>query len=155
MCDVLNIAFFDEEYPYNLPVTFGYEYEKNLTFYCHHATAGHKNHLVKRNPKVCVVTHRFKDRIYNSYDGTNHDYRSVMAFGEMSFIDSESDEYKKAWQHLCTCNGREVPDIVYTPDFKKRIQMSKIVCLPENVYGKAQREITSLDQIPLKADPKP
>jgi len=155
MCDVINIAFFDEEYPYNLPVNFGYEYADDLIFYCHHAAEGYKNHLIENHPKVCVVTHKFMDNIYNSYDKSGHDYRSVMAFGEISFIPSESSEYEKAWQHLCACNGRTVPEIIYNDNFRKSMKMSKIVCRPEKVIGKAQRKITSPEQIPLKTDPKP
>jgi nitroimidazol reductase NimA-like FMN-containing flavoprotein (pyridoxamine 5'-phosphate oxidase superfamily) len=155
ICDVINIAFFDQEYPYNLPVNFGYEYEDDLIFYCHHGPEGYKNHLIEEYPKVCVVTHRFLDKIYNSYDKSSHDYRSVMAFGEISFIDPNSDEYKKAWERLCACNGRTVPDMVYQDDFRHHVKMSKIVCRPENVVGKAQRHITSVAQIPLQSDPHP
>jgi len=155
MCDVINIAFFDEEYPYNLPVNFGYEYSKDLIFYCHHAPDGYKNHLIENHPKVCVVTHKFLDHIYNSYDHSGHDYRSVMAFGDISFIPSNSDEYEKAWQRLCACNGRTLPEQIYDADFRNWIKMSKIICRPENITGKAQRRITSLDQIPLKSDSRP
>ena len=155
MCDVINIAFFDEEYPYNLPVNFGYEYEDNLIFYCHHASEGYKNHLIEAYPKVCVVTHKFMDNIYNSYDKSSHDYRSVMAFGEISFIPFDNREYEKAWQCLCACNGRAVPEIIYNDNFRKSMKMSKIVCKPENVIGKAQRRITLIEQIPLKSDAKP
>ena len=155
MCDVINIAFFDEEYPDNLPVNFGYECEDSLIFYCHHAAEGYKNSLIENHPKVCVVTHKFMNKIYNSYDNSGHDYRSVMAFGEISFIPSNSVEYEKAWQCLCACNGRSVPDVIYDDNFKKLMKMSKIVCKHENVIGKAQRKITSIEQIPLKSDARP
>ena len=156
MCDVLNIAFFDDEYPYNLPVNFGYEFGQDLVFYCHHARDGYKNRLVENNPKVCVLTHRFIDHAYNSYDQSNHDYRSVMAFGEISFIDPHSDEYLKAWQVLCSCNGRAVPDRVLEQRFRyETIRMSRIVCPLDRVFCKAQRIITSLEQLPFRDDPRP
>ena len=149
MCDVINIGFADEEYPYVLPVNFGYEYEENLVFYMHHALRGYKNKLIEKNPKVCVVTHKFMDNIYNDYDKSNHDYRSVMAFGEMRFIvrADEPEEYAKAWEMLCRCNGRTVPDSVFAPNFP--VMMSKIVCRPENVIGKAQRSIKSVEEAPF------
>jgi hypothetical protein len=76
-----------------------------------------------------------------------------MAFGEISFIPPQSDEYEKAWERICACNGRAVPDIVFDPKFRlNAVKMTKIVCHPENVIGKAQRPITSLEQIPLKSD---
>ena len=154
MCDVINIGFFDGEYPYVLPVNFGYEYEENLVFYMHHAIEGYKNKLVANNPKVCVVTHKFIDHIYNDYDNSGHDYRSVMAFGEMSFIDREreSEEYENAWTVLCKCNGRTVPEVVFDPGFK--VLMGKIVCKSENVIGKAQRQITKLEQVPFTNPPR-
>jgi len=154
MCDVINIGFAGEEYPYVLPVNYGYEYEENLVFYMHHAIEGYKNKFIEKKPKVCVVTHRFKN-MYNDYDKSGYDYRSVMAFGEMRFIPrpAEPDEYKKAWEVLCRCNGKKVPAAVFSPDFQ--ILMSKIVCRPENVIGKAQRRITTLDEIPFKEVLKP
>ncbi|MCL1830229.1 MAG: pyridoxamine 5'-phosphate oxidase family protein [Oscillospiraceae bacterium] len=156
MCDVINVAFFDEEYPYNLPVNFGYEYEDDLIFYCHHGPEGHKNDLIEKNNKVCVVTSVFLDHIYNAYDKSGHDYRSVMAFGEIFFIDPDSDEYQKAWDVLTACNGRTTPEAVFDDWYRhNRVKMSKIVCKAENVYGKAQRIITSLDQLPLKSDERP
>jgi len=156
MCDIINVAFFDEEYPYIVPLNFGYEFEDDLVFYCHHGPWGHKNTLIEKAPKVCVVTHKFLDNIYNSYDNSSHDYRSVMAFGEMSFIPPDSDEYEKAWDVLTSCNGRSTPPAVLEKGYRQnRIRMSKIVCKAENVTGRAQRNITSLEQIPLKTDPKP
>ncbi|MCL2539767.1 MAG: pyridoxamine 5'-phosphate oxidase family protein [Oscillospiraceae bacterium] len=156
MCDVINVAFSGEEYPYNLPLNFGYEYEDDLVFYCHHGPEGYKNDLIEKNPKVCVVTYKFIDHIWNSYDKSGHDYRCVMAFGEMSFIDPDSDEYKKAWDLLTAFNGRTTPDMVLEDKYRhNRIRMSKIVCRHENVFGKAQRHITALDQLPFTNDPRP
>ena len=148
ICDVISIGFFDDEYPYVLPVNFGYDFEDDLIFYTHHAVMGYKNKLVENNPKVCVTTYKFIDHVYNDYDKSSHDYRSVMAFGEISFISRDSDDYSKAWDALCRCNGRTVPDVVFKPNFK--ILMGKIVCRKENVFGKAQRPIKSVEDVPFK-----
>ena len=147
MCDVISVGFFDDEYPYVLPVNFGYEFEEDLVFYAHHAITGYKNKLIERNPKVCVATYKFIDNIHNDYDNSGHDYRSVMAFGEMSFIPRDSGEYEKAWSVLCRCNGRKVPNVVFKPDFQ--VLMSKIVCRKENVIGKAQRHLTRVEETPF------
>jgi nitroimidazol reductase NimA-like FMN-containing flavoprotein (pyridoxamine 5'-phosphate oxidase superfamily) len=150
MCKVINIGFFDDEYPYVLPVNFGYEFEDDLIFYTHHAVDGYKNKLITKNPKVCVVTHQFIDHAKFAHHDSEHDYRSVMAFGEFQIIPRESEDYAKAWTSLTRCNGREVPDVVYTPGYK--IMMGKIVCPPENVIGKAQRKLTSKEQVPFEYD---
>jgi nitroimidazol reductase NimA-like FMN-containing flavoprotein (pyridoxamine 5'-phosphate oxidase superfamily) len=157
MCDIINVAFNDEEYPYVVPLNYGYEFEDDLVFYCHHGPWGHKNNLIEKDPKVCVVTHKFLDHIYNSYDKSGHDFRSLMAFGTMSFIAPDSDEYEKAWKLLFSCNGRDtVPPLVLEMSYRQsRVRMSKIVCRAEDVYGRAQRNITSMDQLPLKSDERP
>ena len=144
ICDVINVGLFDDEFPYVLPLNFGYEFEDDLVFYMHHAVEGYKIKLVEKNPKVGITTYRFLDTKQSS-----HDYRSVMAFGEMSFIPRESDEYVKAWELLCRHNGRKVPDRVFAPDFP--VLMGKIVCRAENVIGKAQYPVGTPEEIPLIA----
>ena len=147
MCDVIDIGFSDDEYPYVIPVNFGYEFEDDLVFYTHHAVDGYKNGLIEKNPKVCVVTYKFVDRVHNEYDHSSHDYRSVMAFGEISVIPHESPEYAKAWERLAACNHCNFSEKVFESGFK--IMVCKIVCRPENVIGKAQRHITETRQVPF------
>ena len=147
MCDVISIGLFDEEYPYVLPVNFGYTFQEELVFYTHHAITGYKNELIRKNPRVCVTAHRFIDAP-NETGKRVHDYRSVMAFGEMSFIPPESGEYGKAWQALTKANGRTVPEAVFRPGYE--VLMAKIVCKRDKVIGKAQYPITRLEDIPFK-----
>lgn len=52
-CDVCSLAFFDEEYPYIVPLNFGVNLvEKKVTLYFHGANAGKKLELIKKNNKV-------------------------------------------------------------------------------------------------------
>ena len=52
-CDVCQLALFDEEYPYIIPVNFGFTYDgANITLYFHGANAGKKLDLIKQNNKV-------------------------------------------------------------------------------------------------------
>ena len=52
---VLRLGLFDEEYPYIVPLHYGYEYaESRLFFYMHSAKEGHKLELIADNPRVCV-----------------------------------------------------------------------------------------------------
>jgi Predicted flavin-nucleotide-binding protein len=146
MCDVINIGLFDEEYPYVLPVNFGYEFKDDLIFYTHHAIEGYKNDLIRKNPKVCVTTHRFVDKP-NKAGKLVHDFRSIMAFGEITFISRESGEYRTAWEKFASAYGREVPDIVFKPDYP--VLMCKIVCPRAQVIGKAQYPIKKLEDIPF------
>ncbi len=52
-CDVCNIAFFDKEYPYIIPMNFGFSSRNGETaLYFHCALAGKKLDLLRSNPKV-------------------------------------------------------------------------------------------------------
>ena len=53
--NILHLGLFDSEYPYVIPLHFGYEYsDGSLVFYLHSAKEGHKLDLIRANPSVCV-----------------------------------------------------------------------------------------------------
>ena len=46
---------FDADYPYIVPLHYGYEYKEGiLIFYMHCAKEGHKLDLIRSNPNVCI-----------------------------------------------------------------------------------------------------
>ena len=50
---VLHLALFDADYPYIVPLHYGYEYKEGiLIFYMHCAKEGHKLDLIRSNPNV-------------------------------------------------------------------------------------------------------
>lgn len=52
-CDVCRLGIFDDEYPYIIPLNFGYNYENGeLSLYFHSAVEGKKLDLIKKNNKV-------------------------------------------------------------------------------------------------------
>ncbi len=52
-CDVCRVAFFDDTFPYIVPLNFGVTFENDtFTFYFHGANAGKKLELMKKNNAV-------------------------------------------------------------------------------------------------------
>lgn len=52
-CSVCRVAFFDEAYPYIIPLNFGYEEKEGaLTLFFHCANAGKKIELIQKNNHV-------------------------------------------------------------------------------------------------------
>ena len=52
---ILHLGLFDADYPYVVPLHYGYEYaDGNLVFYLHCAGEGHKLDLIRADPRVCV-----------------------------------------------------------------------------------------------------
>lgn len=51
---IMHLAMFDGEYPYIVPLHYGYKFEGDrLTLYMHSAKEGHKLDCLRRDSKVC------------------------------------------------------------------------------------------------------
>ncbi len=145
LCDVCSIAFFDEIYPYVVPVNFGYRWDADpLTIYIHGAQdGGHKRELIKSNPNVCVQMHAFLDRNgYAAYRRENHDYRSVTVFGKIEEV-TDMEERVQGMNLIHLHNKR-----------KARFRtISGNLCVwrirAEEITGKAQYPIKSLEEVPM------
>ncbi len=54
---ILHLGLIDGDYPYIVPLHYGYEYVEDkheLTFYLHGAKEGHKLDLIEKNPNACI-----------------------------------------------------------------------------------------------------
>lgn len=90
-CEVCTIAFFDEEYPYVVPLNFGVQLENNqFTLYFHGANAGKKIELSKKNNHVSFEMHCSTKLISGerACDFTM-EYESVCGNGTLEMIDDE------------------------------------------------------------------
>ena len=55
-CDSLSLSLMDGEYPYVIPMNFGYTYENDhLTLYFHGAKEGKKLSLIEKNPNAAFT----------------------------------------------------------------------------------------------------
>lgn len=113
-CDVCNVAFFDEEYPYVIPLNFGYHYhEDKIELYFHCAGVGKKLDLIKANPKVsfemncnrnlipgeeaCDYTMEFESVCGNGIMETLPDEDKITALNYLmkQYSDKDSFQYKE------------------------------------------------------------
>ena len=54
---ILHLGLIDGDFPYIVPLHFGYEYaDGKPVFYVHCAKEGHKLDLIRANPHICVET---------------------------------------------------------------------------------------------------
>lgn len=106
---VVHVGMYDDEYPYVVPMSFGYETtEEKLLVYLHCAREGHKVELWSKNPKVSLTFSMFTNHPNDKYRGSMHDFRSVMANGLIRKIDPHSPggQHGNAVQHILRHNGR-------------------------------------------------
>ena len=92
-CELCHIAFHGEEYPYMVPLNFGFETrDKQLFLYFHGAAEGRKHKLLRKNPKVAFVMEHMQG-ISGSENGIacrcSAFYESVMGEGTLEYIHGE------------------------------------------------------------------
>lgn len=92
-CDACYLGMVDQEgLPYVLPFNFGYE---EGIIYLHSAPTGRKIDIIKNNPNVCVAfstDHKLFFRHETVACSYGMDYRSVLAFGKIVFIEDYDEK---------------------------------------------------------------
>lgn len=94
-CDVCRVSFFDEDYPYIVPMNFGVLFEESLTLYFHCAVEGKKLDLIKKNNKVCFemdCSHQLKTG-ENACDYSMN-FESIIGFGEIRVLTDKEERIK-------------------------------------------------------------
>ena len=88
-CDVCRLALFDDEYPYIIPLNFGFDFEQDtLYLYFHSAQEGHKLDLIKKNNKVTFeMDCEHQMILYDERMSCTMGYASVIGHGEIEFVD--------------------------------------------------------------------
>ena len=85
----LRVGLFDNEYPYIVPLSYGFECKDNkFIFYVHSAAKGKKIDLLNNNRKVCVEIDKCDGFVMLS-DGVTTDYQSFIGFGTAYLCSSE------------------------------------------------------------------
>jgi nitroimidazol reductase NimA-like FMN-containing flavoprotein (pyridoxamine 5'-phosphate oxidase superfamily) len=91
-CDVCRIAFFDEKYPYIIPMNFGAVLKENtFRLFFHSATAGTKLELLKKNPFVAFemdCSHRLL--LGEKACDSTMEYESVIGSGLIEVVDGDA-----------------------------------------------------------------
>ena len=93
-CKVCHVAFFDDEYPYVVPMTFGMEIKDNneVNIYFHGAKEGRKHDLIKKNNKVSFVMEDTHGIVIGQLVGAcecTMEFECVMGNGTMEYVSEE------------------------------------------------------------------
>lgn len=100
-CDSCSVAFFDNEFPYIVPLNFGLEFNNNqFTLYFHSANAGTKLELLSQNSHVAFeMSCSHKLLLGETACASTMEYESVCGNGIMTLL-SENDDKRQALTHL-------------------------------------------------------
>jgi len=88
---IIFVSFTDQDYPYVIPLNYGYEWvDDQLVFYFHSAVAGKKLELLKRSNKVGFALGKEGAYIFGQSDcDTGVMFESVVGCGQIHIIDDE------------------------------------------------------------------
>lgn len=94
-CDTIRLGFQDGEYPYIVPLSFGYELEgKQIYFYVHGALAGKKADLMRQNKKCSFEMDcaHVLELIPKAKDVTMR-YKSFMGKADIELLEGEERQH--------------------------------------------------------------
>ena len=95
--DVLHLAMCDENTPYVVPMSYGYELSEDgkLILYLHCASEGRKLEMLRKNPNVCFEVSRKIKLVYNEKMGScTAKYRSVIGSGKAILEESAEEKLR-------------------------------------------------------------
>lgn len=121
-CDTMHVAFFDKDFPYIVPVSYGYKVVGDkIIIYFHSAKEGKKVALIEQDNRVCIeidVLNGYKE----TERGVTADYESIIGYGRAEKLEN-LDEIEEGLEMLlkhCNIQG----------DFASNCAMTKMT----NVY---------------------
>lgn len=90
-CDTIRLGISGKEYPYVVPLSFGFEAENGkISLYIHGAQKGFKHELLKLDGRVCVeadICHRFLE-----FRGSiTAEYESIIGFGSAVVLENKDE----------------------------------------------------------------
>ena len=90
-CDTIRLGINGGDYPYVVPLSFGFEVEsKSIVFYTHGAKDGQKHDLIEKDNKVCVeasIFHKFVKM--PNINALTTEYESFIGFGRAEIISGQ------------------------------------------------------------------
>ncbi|MBO4361141.1 MAG: pyridoxamine 5'-phosphate oxidase family protein [Eubacteriaceae bacterium] len=120
---VLRLGLFSDEYPYVVPMHFGYEYADGVfTFYVHCAREGRKLDLIDRDPRVCIELEG-GTRLISGGDVPcewGAEYSCVMGFGTAVRLTDTGEKIKGLSLLMKHQTGREFE---ITPGMTKAVEV--------------------------------
>ena len=148
----VNLGLHDTDgYPYVVPLNFGFEIrDDRLYVYVHFMKKGHKLDLMKNDPRVCLEFSMFQDFPDRPYKGHRHDYRIVIAKGDIQVIDAKEDyeTFERGYNLLYTCNNREIKPLKERKTLPA-MYMGMIVCDMKNVTAKSEFPLRTPEDVPF------
>jgi nitroimidazol reductase NimA-like FMN-containing flavoprotein (pyridoxamine 5'-phosphate oxidase superfamily) len=106
-CDTIRLGMNGMEYPYVVPLSFGFEAaDEKITIYIHGAKEGLKHDLIAKDNYVCVEASIFHRSVkIPRFNAITAEYESFIGFGEAEIV--YDDEIIKGLDLICEHTGHK------------------------------------------------
>jgi nitroimidazol reductase NimA-like FMN-containing flavoprotein (pyridoxamine 5'-phosphate oxidase superfamily) len=132
-CSVCSLAFFDEQYPYIVPMNFGFSFDNDvITLYFHGANTGKKLDLLNKNNRVAFEMH-CSGKLNEGENACNYsmEYESVCGTGSAEIL---SDSEKLTAFKIFMGQYTDRADLSYNENAVKVTTLFKVTV--NNISGK-------------------
>ena len=109
---VLRLGLVDGEWPYIVPLHYGWTLEGDrLVFYCHGARGGHKIDLIRQSARCFVELDTGEELISGGEKPCDYGaaYRSLMGRGSVRLVESPEEKLRGLELLMRTQTGRDFP----------------------------------------------
>lgn len=138
ICKTVSLAMMDDNMPYVVPLSYGYEMKDNhLILYFHCAREGRKLDILHRNNTVCFTIFREGELLLGEIPcKSSYYYSSIIGNGEVEFVE-QSDEKTYALSKIFEQqSGRKVE---FTKEQANSVCVFKIIV--KDYTGKQKNKI--------------
>jgi nitroimidazol reductase NimA-like FMN-containing flavoprotein (pyridoxamine 5'-phosphate oxidase superfamily) len=108
-CTFCRLGLSDENYPYIVPLNYGYTYEnEKLTLFFHGAAEGRKIEIIKKNNNACFEVDCGTELV----EGNNpceygYKFKSIIGFGKIIFLETNDEKSHGLKQLMKHQTGKE------------------------------------------------
>lgn len=110
MCKTASIAMIDNDVPYVVPLSYGYDMEENtLILYFHCAKEGRKTDILKCSNRVCFTVFNEGEPLFSETPcNSGYYYSSVIGNGIVEFIENSHEKRYALSKMFVQQSGRNV-----------------------------------------------
>ncbi len=111
---ILHLGLFDGEYPYIVPLHYGYEYRAEgdtFIFYMHGATEGHKLELIRKFPNCCIELENDIELVSGGKTACKYGscYSSFIGRGSVFIVEDDNEKLHALKQLMRHQTGMDFP----------------------------------------------
>ena len=137
-CDCIHLGLIDGEYPYVVPMNFGYERTgEHFTFYMHAASEGKKLSLIANNPNASFCMDTGHGLVKGEVPcGWSFLYESVMGRGKITLVQDPEEKHRGLQAVMAHYSGSREP-FEFPDAMMNRVAILKLEA--ENLTGKQHK----------------